>query len=1171
MYGVGPSVATANDSWLSRELLEQIERIEASATHNRSAPYKASTRERIETVIVTAKHLEPQELDALLNEAEVEAKIWQQNRGAGFWETINAQQRLQNLRKWAHLTAEDRAAWAQRYSLNRQAYELYKLGKYHEMQPLLERALENAERVLGPDHLGTAQDLVELAWSYFIHEQYAHAQSLNERALGIREKVLGPDHPVTASSLRDLAALYLAKGQYAQGVPLAKRALAITEKAQGPDHQDMVSMLDTLALLYKFQLKHVEAVPLAKRALAITDKAFLWFNPINTIRSLLTLAHLYRDQMQYALAQPLFEKALAISEAQLGPDHLETAQNLTALAHLYEDQEQYSKALPLYEQALGIYEKSLEPNHPKTAIGLTNVAKVYSAQGHYAQAQPFYKRALAINEKALGPNHSDTVESLVNLADFYEVQGQYGQAKPLYEQALAINEEVLGDDHPNTAESLYALGVQYHVQGQYSQAQPLYERALAIDEKVLGPNHPNTAMVLKDLAVLKLNLQPDKEAAQLLLRASQAKWQYLTRTFPTLPTASKQQLLVKNQLRTTSKYFWPLFTALPSLDRAMGFQVILLSKQLVAEATRHESQALRQILGDAPPTWRTLWHQWDDLRRQYATRALRDLQDDPAQPRPTAQGPANDPISVRQLSEQIDQLDQQLRRDNPVYANLAQLEQVGVAQVRAALRPQDLLLEYVQFQPYDSQTKKFLKPLHYGVYVVRGDRSPIVALDLGEASPIDAAIQQYHKDLREVIDLINDGSTPSLTVITESEAKLAGLSSTIRAAIWKPPTPHLRGVTRVYLAPEGQLSLLPFEVLAKKTKKKKWTYLAEELELVYLNTGRDLARLAATTGSTDPSTSTTKQAVLIGNPAFWANPTDVARAIAALPPSTPTVMAENEPSGDSPTLGFGETSPRLDVPRRWRNVPELGTLLHDSKKQLTGHGWDVTTIEQQQAVEEAVLRVQAPQLLQLATHGYLLDPTPGAQRQDNPLLRSMLLFSGVNQADPAQTVFYRVGDDMLSEADARKRGLTDEDLQQARIDIGDGILTAYEVTGMNLQGTELVNLTACETGLGQVTPDGVIGLRQAFLLAGARALTTSLWEVPVEETTQQVEAFYTHWLGDGKRTKPKPRYAAFHETQLEALAHARQQYGVGHPFYWAGTIYLGDPGDLPTQAQLLKR
>jgi hypothetical protein len=132
-------------------------------------------------------------------------------------------------------------------------------------------------------------------------------------------------------------------------------------------------------------------------------------------------------------------------------------------------------------------------------------------------------------------------------------------------------------------------------------------------------------------------------------------------------------------------------------------------------------------------------------------------------------------------------------------------------------------------------------------------------------------------------------------------------------------------------------------------------------------------------------------------------------------------------------------------------------------------------------------------------------------------------------------------------------------------DVGDGILTAYEVTGMDLEGTRLVNLTACETGVGSVTAEGVVGLREGFLLAGARALTMSMWEIPVEETMQQMSEFYDHWLGSTKAIgKPSSSYEAFLEAQLASLHRARAvRSGSGHPFYWAGTIYVGDPGDLP--------
>ena len=681
-----------------------------------------------------------------------------------------------------------------------------------------------------------------------------------------------------ASSLHEQVNELRRKGKDTEALPLAQRALAIREKVLGAGHPDTAYSLSILAVLYETQGQYTQALPLAHRALTIQEKVLGRTHP-QTATNLNILASLYVDQGRYTEAQSLHEQALAIREKVLGLDHLGTANSLNNLAELYQRQGQYAQAVLLYLRAMAIHEKVLGPDHPHTATSLNNLASLYVEQGLYTEAQSLHERALAIKEKVLGLAHPDTAASLSNLAALHAAQGEYVQALSLYHRELAIREQAFEPNHPDTATNLNNLAVLYQAQGEYRQALPLAQRALAIQEKVHGPDHPGTAQGFENLALMKLYILPDKEVAWLLLQSTQAKWQYLTRTFPTLSTTAQHQFLAKSALRTTPQLFWPLFTTLPTLDRATGFQATLLSKQLVAEASRHESSALRQVLANAPPAWRTLWYQREDLRRQYAARALQDLQNDPARPRLTAQRSATDPISLRQLSERIDQLDEQLRRDHPAYAAAAQLKQISVNQVRAALRPQEVLLEYVQFQPYDNQTKKFLKPLHYGVYVVRGDRSPIVALDLGEAAPIDAAIQQYHEGQRAVRDLVNSGEAPKLRVLQQSESTLAGLSSMIRAAIWQPLAPHLRGVTRVYVAPEGQLSLLPFEVLAKKTKKK-WTYLVEEKELVYLNTGRDLARLAATTGATTPATSATKQAVLIGNPAFYALPPDVARAIA---------------------------------------------------------------------------------------------------------------------------------------------------------------------------------------------------------------------------------------------------------------------------------------------------
>jgi CHAT domain-containing protein len=291
------------------------------------------------------------------------------------------------------------------------------------------------------------------------------------------------------------------------------------------------------------------------------------------------------------------------------------------------------------------------------------------------------------------------------------------------------------------------------------------------------------------------------------------------------------------------------------------------------------------------------------------------------------------------------------------------------------------------------------------------------------------------------------------------------------------------------------------------------------------------------------------------------------------PPTATIIVAQSEakPNSQTPST-LGATIPSQSpcrLPISWPQDPvtNLDKLLTTpAQAQLKRLGWTVTTLSNNNAVEEAVLGIQAPRILQFATHGYYLDCSLESQGWDNPLLRSGMVMAGVNTWSKEHADYYKAGKDILNEAQARSRGLSDEQLQSERVEVADGILTAYEVTGMNLQGTELVNLTACETGLGEVTPDGVAGLRQAFLLAGARSLTTSMWKLPAEETGMELGDFYGRWLGGQHGQRPAKRYEAFREALLEALKRARQTHGAGHPFYWAGVIYVGDPGDLPEKS-----
>jgi len=947
-------------------------------------------------------------------------------------------------------------------------------------------------------------------------------------------RLRGEEHRMYAECLTRQAMYFQELGQYDQAEQRFQRAAEIVKAGLGTEHPAYGLVLNQLGTLAEVMGRTIEAENYHTVGGNVLARAYQELSPT----ALLTIG------------LPIVEANIRIALS--NGRHGHQGKSISQLSDLVRDmRDAYLKTEESRSRWPTLDQSIQEEDHQ------SNI-HVYK----YAEWR-WIKRFPAVFAKALEA-----------LAGLYTQAGRYEEAEPLYEEAREVWKKEFGTRHPGYAASLGKLGKFYSTMKRYESAETHLQEAIEIQKVLLGKNHIVYATALRDFGTTLMAAGKTVEAATVFLESMQAQWAFTVRILPALSEKRKLEFL--------NGYFFDQADLLLNLvfrnnaTRAtQGLAGDLLRKQLLAEVAREENSALQRVLAIAPSNWRKIWQEREALRREYAVFALQSMTENSFSHMATTSESTRDPERVRALADQIEQLDQQLRRENPMYAEAARLQEITVDQVTQGLRRDQAHVEYVQFHAWDEQTKQLSRTKHFGVYVLRGDQAPVVAIDLGEVTLIDAAVGQIQQRMRILIDQSKQ-LAPSRKQLRQSEAELAEISSTLRKLIWEPLEANLKGINRVYVAPEGQLSLIPFEMLVRKTKQGHWRYLVEDRDVVYVNTGRDLARLALTTNprSSHPGeTPSTSTAVLVSNPAFGAKPQEVAQIVAGLP-SAPVRVAQVDEISEKSTLGMAKQSEtaRHQIPRTWGQYSQLDHLLKKAQTQLQRAGWAVTTLTQNAAVEEAVLRVQAPRILQLATHGYLLDHIDTSTGGwDNPLLRSMLLLTGVNHADPQQQVFYRVGTDVLAEADARKRGLSKDDLQQARIDIGDGILTAYEVTSMNLQGTELVNLTACETGLGEVTPDGVIGLRQAFMLAGARALTTSLWEVPVDETTQQIESFYTRWLGDGKYTKPKPRYAAFRETQLEALAQAREQHGAGHPFFWAGTIYLGDPGDLPTQAQSLKR
>src|SRR6266511_2481410 len=329
--------------------------------------------------------------------------------------------------------------------LIKKGLEPQRAGKYDEAIPLIARALEIRERILGPDHRDVASTINVLANLYYYKGDYAKAEPLYQRALDICEKALGPEHPGVADVLNNLALLYDELGEYAKAEPLHQRALGIREKSLGPEHPNVADVLNDLALLY-------------------------------------------RDRGEYAKAEPLYQRALVIREKSLGPDHPFIASSLNNLADLFRYRGEYAKAETRYQRALVIREKALGPEHRDVARVLNNLAVLYRERGEYAKAEQLHQRALTIWEKAFGPEHPDVAQSLNGLANLYRERGEYAKAEPLFQRALAVLEKAKGAQHPSLAESFNDLAVLCAAKGAIAQAVAFQSRANAISEHNLALN-----------------------------------------------------------------------------------------------------------------------------------------------------------------------------------------------------------------------------------------------------------------------------------------------------------------------------------------------------------------------------------------------------------------------------------------------------------------------------------------------------------------------------------------------------------------------------------------------------------------------------------------------------------------------------------------------------------
>jgi len=999
--------------------------------------------------------------------------------------------------------------------------------------------------------------------------KYAEAIPLAERLLGSVEKQGGPERPIVAQIADTLAGLYRTTGDFARAESLFLRALAIREKALGPEHTDVAESLNNLALLYQDKSDYVRAEPLLQRALSILERT-AGANPSDVAGVSNNLGQLYYLKGDFTRAEPLFRRSLSITEKALGPEHIYVSYVLNSLATLFEAKGDYVQAETLLRRSLLIREKAQGPTHPEVAQALNNLGSLYLTRGDYVAAEPLMQRSLAIFEKGLGPESHHLVTPLNNLAGLYRLKGDFARAEPLSARALAISEKTYGREHPAVGQALNYLANLYMEKREFARAEPLYLRALAIAEKTSGTNHPIVATILSNLAGLNRSKGDLKQAEMLQLRAIAIREKALGPEHPDLAVSLDDLGITYLFQGDTGRAEPPFQRALTIFEKAYGQD-----HPKVFEAT-HDLAGLYDEKGDlaSAVTFQTRSNEIvernlalilatgsEDQKRLYldtlsnytdftvslntrrsasSAEATRLSLTTILRRKGRALDAASDQIGA--LRRRLKPQDRQLLDDlSAARANLATLVLTGrgIANTKA---------HQEQVAKFNAEAERLEAVVSKRSAEFRANAQPVTIESVQEALPADAALIEFVLyrpfslqgkmtertgppryvayvlkrqgppawiDLGDAASIDNSVTGLRKALSTPQSTNVKQVARSLDEQIMRPVRKLLGETRRVFLSPDSALNLIPFGALVDEQNR----YLVENYSLTYLTSGRDFLRLQAKTDS--------KQGpVVIANPQF------------------------DQVSGvQSATSGeFGGRSVDLT---RVQFGPLKGTS--EEAQALATILPNVKVLTEGEATEGAIKRLTGPSILHVATHGFFLPDQP---LETGTAVRGLGLgvktTSGLRRENP----FIRSG---LALAGANKRDGKDGE---------DGILTALEASGLDLWGTKLVVLSACETGLGEVkNGEGVYGLRRALVLAGSESQVISLWQVSDEATRDLMVAFYKRLQAGEGRT------AALSAVQLEMLRSNDQAKGGdgrgltlgsgskkdrSHPFFWASFIQSGD-------------
>ncbi len=717
--------------------------------------------------------------------------------------------------------------------------------------------------------------------------------------------------------------------------------------------------------------------------------------------------------------------------------------------------------------------------------------------------------ALLQEKTGKAPQPQEIVDALSRIvAGFYQ-KGDYRTGVMVAEQSYRFAEQKLGPDHPSTLSSVNNLAVLYESQGRYGEAEPLYRRVLAASEKVLGPEHPDTLRSINNLAFLYQAQGRYGEAEPLYRRVLAASEKVLGPEHPDALATQLSYTVNLVNLKQPKRALQLLERMEPRLLELAALQLRHTRQESVRrlflwKQSNFQDVVLTLALSNPEPEYLDLaakvmlrWKQIQGEEEAFLARLVRRRSEKDSE--------------IRDLAKQI----ADLRRDLSHLANLPEpdadlqrkkLNELEAKEIRLAqisrefnrhLQVRSANVDDVRhYLPPDSGALLELRIYHpYNFKTGKYDEPHWAALLLSAAGEMSLHDLGLVAATRELAQKLRE---------THARADAAALYNNLFGKL----DDKLKRYDTLYIAPDGFLSLLAFAQLVTPDGQ----YWIQRQTLRQVSVGRHLIPR----DSRNPNK--LKGLLALGE-------VDYERFSNAEPTAPKEQQAQTDQNVSVVMRALRKGIGRFDA------LKETGNEVTEVKNRY----WNDSNIPSQvwRGVDASEPRLKAlttpPSVLHLAIHGFYL--SDNEKLIENTVNRPMVL-SGLALAGANQGLKGKAGPDG-----------------------NDGILYALEVQDLNLEDTELVTLSACDTGVGTLDySEGVYGLVRAFHTAGARHVLMSLWPLGDRSAREFMARFYRTWLNG---PKPKDLAVVLRDTQLSFIKDDNEP--LRDPNVWAPFVLVEGP------------